>query len=187
MVNTISIGEQPINAVEPQASLWWKDIQKVKNETRSGLWNLWNAIAFGTVMLVSPSVFWQQTTQKVEASKSQQMTAMRWWNDTIILANNGPTTPVTKPKRNFDEEWDEEALKTAEQKAQTAEQKAQTAEQKAQTAEQKAQTAEQKAQTAEQKAQTAEQKAIQDQKEAEEARKKAADAERIKQYLKPKQ
>ena len=152
MVNTISIGEQPINAVEPQASLWWKDIQKVKNETRSGLWNLWNAIAFGTVMLVSPSVFWQQTTQKVEASKSQQMTAMKWWNDTAILASNGPTTPATKPKRNFDEEWDEEALKTAEQKAQTAEQKD-----------------------------------IQDQKEAEEARKKAADAERIKQYLKPKQ
>ena len=110
MVNTISTrGEQAHTNIEPQA--WWKEIQQVKDDTRTSLWHLWKALTLSTMILVGPSVFWQQTTQKVEASKSQQMTAMRWWNDTIILANNGPTTPVTKPKRNFDEEWDEEALK----------------------------------------------------------------------------
>ena len=78
-------------------------------------------------MLVSPSVFWQQTTQKVEASKSQQITAMKWWNDTAILANNGPTTttPATKPKRNFDEEWDDKKLEQAQKDIETAKQNAQ--------------------------------------------------------------
>ena len=148
MVNTISTrGEQAHTNIEPQA--WWKEIQQVKDDTRTSLWHLWKALTLSTMILVGPSVFWQQTTQKVEASKSQQMTAMKWWNDTAILANNGPTTKTeTNP---FDEEWDDKKLEEAKKKAQEAKQKAQTAEQKAQTAEQKAQTAEQKAQTAKEK------------------------------------
>ena len=163
MVNTISIGEQPINAVEPQASLWWKEIQQVKDDTRSSLWHLWKSLTLSTMILVGPSVFWQQTTQKVEASKSQQMTAMKWWNDTVILANNGTTTKTeTNP---FDEEWDDKKLEDAKKKAQEAKLKAQTAEEKVKTATQTAeekvktatQAAEEKVKTAEQNAKTAEQ------------------------------